>query len=179
MTMIKGYSIPSPGAGDGEYGSFAGYAASPTTRPYWEGQGIANTMPALNGYAEVPPMPSTNGMIALAAIAGYLFRGVKGAALAGGAAYYLTKPKTPSLGGYGMTDRQENRPGRPAGKYPGPVTANWDAGHGGSTKLHGFNFGDGTTLSTTPSDAELAAAGPKSNAPYVIAALLGIKFLWF
>ncbi len=61
MTMLKGYSIPQPGPTDGEYGGFgdvqfAGYAQSPADRPYWEGQGIARTIPALNGYGL--PMPS-------------------------------------------------------------------------------------------------------------------------
>ncbi len=55
MTMLKGYAIPSPGAGDGEYGGFGGvqfaaYAQSPANHPYWEGQGIAKTIPALNGF---------------------------------------------------------------------------------------------------------------------------------
>lgn len=62
MTMLKGYAIPAPGAGDGEYGGFgdfgasrfAGYAQSPADRPYWQGQGIANTIPALNGYGLSP-----------------------------------------------------------------------------------------------------------------------------
>jgi hypothetical protein len=76
MTMLRGYTVPSPGAGDGEYGgfggygspcigcgpSFAGFAASPATHPYWEGQGIANRIPALNGYGDHPlPEPGALG----------------------------------------------------------------------------------------------------------------------
>ena len=60
--MLKGYTMPMPGASDGEYGGFggchgcgpsrySGFNASPATRPYWEGQGIARTIPALDGYS--------------------------------------------------------------------------------------------------------------------------------
>lgn len=51
--MLKGYNIPRPGPGDGEYGGFSGFAAyaqSPANHAYWQGQGIARTIPALNGF---------------------------------------------------------------------------------------------------------------------------------
>ena len=65
MTMLKGYTIPSPGSADGEYGSFgyysgdcagcspySDYADSPAERPYWAGQRIARTIQALNGFGD-------------------------------------------------------------------------------------------------------------------------------
>jgi hypothetical protein len=52
MKMVKGYTLPSPDAGDGEYGGFAEYASSPAVAPYWAGGNPAALMakvPALDG----------------------------------------------------------------------------------------------------------------------------------
>lgn len=63
MTMLRGYTIPQPGAGDGEYGSFGSYrgcsgcesaqmsglSASPAAVPYWD-TNIMRPIPALNGF---------------------------------------------------------------------------------------------------------------------------------
>lgn len=68
MQMIRGYAVPRPDAGDGEYGAYSvgachgcdvpgmhGFAASPVAVPYWAMQNIDAPVPALNGYfAEAP-----------------------------------------------------------------------------------------------------------------------------
>lgn len=120
MTMLKGYAVPLPGSGDGEYGSFGscsdcglnGYDDSPATRPYWANQRIARTIQPLNGYGDQAEVieesaPTQNlgpinlaprkaavklGAISLGAIIGYaLGRNPIAATVGAGIAYVATK----------------------------------------------------------------------------------------
>lgn len=115
MTMLKGYTIPSPGPTDGEYGgfaglgdmNFAGYAASPVDRPYWEGQGVANHVTALNGFgaddpAATPPVvPINMTPVFVGAALGWWLWGWKGAAV--GLAAGVAMRKMPVFSGFGLT----------------------------------------------------------------------------
>lgn len=211
MTMLRGYVMPSPNASDGEYGSFAGFAASPVDRPYWEGQGIANTIPALNGFGdETPPDAVVNNMfsaplpLALGAIAGRLVLGNMRGALIGAGLGYFFRDKFPKFAGYGF------RAGEHGGAGGGPVVGSvwrsrarqkrWNAG----MSLNGFGLMMGPQQGVTSvpeyGTAEWYAAGgsegqathgdsmsthsdsnapASSKAPFVIAALIGLKFLLF
>lgn len=53
MEMIKGYKMPSPNSGDGEYGGFAAYSASPAVTPYW-GNVLTAPVPRLDGFGSTP-----------------------------------------------------------------------------------------------------------------------------
>jgi hypothetical protein len=150
MTMLKGYTTPNPGAGDGEYGSFGscagceasqmrGFSASPAQIPYWEGQGIARTIPALNGFGfateqHVETMQTqieqTTGesvdlkMLAGTAFLGWFFGGNRGAligagvgffygkklrAIATGASSLVAKVADPSVAGFGASHSSASR----------------------------------------------------------------------
>ena len=159
MSMLKGYTIPSPGVTDGEYGAFggfgdaqfAGYAASPVDHPYWEGQGIARTLPALNGYGEDlhsqdvlhshdgyagEDEPGMTPVIA-GALFGWWLGGWKGAIVGGGAGAYMCK--LPVFSGFDekvvYLSRQKQRRQEAAERQ---------AGHSDESKMHGFGFTSAT-----------------------------------
>lgn len=150
MTMLKGYTIPTPGSADGEYGSFgyysggaggfSDYADSPAERPYWAGQRIARTIPALNGFGDreemleeggatlnYGPTPQeataakvSLGTIALGAIIGYaLGRNPIAATLGAGLGFIVGKPAGAALSGFDLTSTIKSTVALPARTLPG------------------------------------------------------------
>ncbi|MFZ2152106.1 MAG: hypothetical protein WAV09_03300 [Minisyncoccia bacterium] len=194
MTMLKGYTIPSPGPGDGEYGGFGGYgdvrfagfAASPAVRPYWEGQGIANTIPALNGYgedlmeldpeaaqAQQPAAPAAISPIALVvgALAGRFFIGGLKGIVIGAAAGHMLRRKIVTgrfMGGFGLMMGPQPMPGtNPA--PPVEITCVQPE----------LPPGMGATPLAMHSDADTSRSTQQDKTgTFLIAALIGLKLLF-
>ena len=211
MTMLKGYVMPSPNANDGEYGGFGGvqfaaYAASPAEHPYWEGQGIARSIPALNGFgtrltgpdfvrgrrgqreyvsthsrsegthgfgdalpSTLPPIPLIVG-----AIVGRVVLGNLRGALIGAGLGYAFRDKFAALAGFGnacVTNPDGTMDcGTPYGPAPGMLPE-------GLTILPSGGYTTPAGGETSP-DHSLGQQQP-SNTPFVVAALVGLKFLLF
>lgn len=139
MTMLKGYTIPSPGPTDGEYGGFAGYAASPAGRSYWEGQGVANHVPALNGFGDDEPapmgVPLSMTPVLAGALLGWWLSGWKGAAVGIAAGAYMRK--LPVFSGFGSIN---TLPVKVVGSTSGPG-ANFNRRKKKATNGYGTAFG--------------------------------------
>jgi hypothetical protein len=201
MTMLKGYVMPSPGASDGEYGSFAGFAASPATHPYWQGQGIANTIPALNGFGamltgpdfytdrkgrrvytyqhsgskgvhgygdDAPPAMDLMSPLplVLGAILGRVVLGNTRGALIGAGLGYFFRDKFPRFAAYGFMMGPRSSATAPV--LPEVGTAEYYAA-GGTTQAE--------LPDSMATHADAAGTPPSSSTPFVIAALIGLKFL--